>query len=220
MNIVGGIGLFAALANYRKAKQVYADAMERKETLEAAVETYNKDRDSKYDSAQSDEQNQDPNDELQGVLATTVLRIGNLVGTYCRAKITIVLTNTTNNTYMITSADAYARVFGSVVGMSEDNLKITTNLLLQPGEVKEIALGGGIAKIADEVAREQLIDAICAAAGKKLITSCPKLTLNGIETADIVFTWKAATGAGTEKRARYVNKPGTLRYCMEAYYPN
>ena len=220
MNIVGGIGLFAALANYRKAKQAYADAIERKETLEAAVETYNRDRDSKYDSAQSDEQYQDPNEELKGILATTVLRIGNLVGEYCRAKITIVLTNTTENSYIIKSAESFARVFGSVVGMNEDDLKITTNLLLQPGEVKEIALGGGIAKIADEVSRDQLRDAICAAAGKSLITSCPKLTLNGIETADIVFTWKAATGAGTEKSARYVNKPGTLRYCMEAFYPN
>lgn len=217
MSILGSIGLFAAIANYRKAKKTYDDAVERQETLQAAIDSYTQDRDSKYDALLEDTYS-DPNSPLQGVLATTILRIGNLVGKYCRIHVCVVLTNTTENTYSIMSTEAVTRVFGAIVSADEDQ-KAYSGYLLQPGETHEFYLPAAIGMIADEATRDELREAICTANGKSLITSCPKTTINGIETADIALEWRAANGAGSAKRARYVNKAGVLRYCGEAYYP-
>lgn len=215
MNFFGGIGFIAALKNYKTAKTDYEDAVDKKETLEAAILNYTQWRDKKFD--EMDDYNPNANNPLEGVLVTFIFRVGNLVGKYCRAKTSVVLTNTTSNNYSINRCEAMVRLFGVQMQYNKTQKK-NTNILLKSGETIEIDLPGGVAQIPEE-ARGRTRDAICDAAGKKLITSCPKISLNDIATADVRIFWRAMGGAGTSKTSRYVDVPGTLRYCMEAYYP-
>lgn len=216
MNILGGIGLIATFKRYKDAKKAYEEAIERKETIEAAISNYTNWREKKFDEIDAYDPN--ANYPLDGVLATFVFRVGNLVGKYCRAKTAIVLTNTSQNTYIIKSGSAVVRIFGAAVQYNKSQKKYI-NTYLRPNETITIDLPGGVAMLPEEV-RGRIRDAICDAAGKRLITSCPKLNLNGVATADIRFDWVAGSGAGSAKSSRYIDTPGTLRYCMEAYYPS
>ena len=217
MKLLNGIGIAAAVANYRKAKRKYEQAIEKQEALQAAIDTYTEARDSM--SSKSDDAYYNQNAPLQGILATTILRIGNLVPTINKIQMSVVLTNTTENAYTITKVEVQPRLFGTAIGTQEGvGLERELNTYLEPGETKEIQLSGANTVVQAET-KSQLKSAICTAAGKKLITSCPKLNVDGIESADIVFWWKAKSGAGSAKRARYVDMPGLLRYCGEAFYP-
>lgn len=220
MNFFGLIGTGAAFANYRKAKKEYDEVKEQQEVLQAAVTTYTQRRDMMFDDEEdSSYDTNNGNAPLDGVLATTILRIGNLVGQLCRVQVSVVLTNTTDKPYIITSAEAATRVFGAVIG-TQNEQSTKTNIRLEPGDTIEVVLPGTIAQV-DKSVYDKLISTICDSAGKALITSCPKLNINGIETADLAFTYTRggqASGVGTF-RARYINQPGTLRYCGEAFFP-
>ena len=80
----------------------------------------------------------------------------------------------------------------------------------------EISLPSGISALYNEDKKNingELRDLICDAAGKKLITSCPKISIDGGVTADIRVDW------GDDKVALSRGVKGVLRYCMEAFYP-
>ena len=217
MNIIGGIGLAAAIANYRKANKDYNEALERVETLQAAVDTYISQRDAKFDEINSGIQ-YDKNTQIPGVLCTSILRIGNLVGNYCRVRTSVVLTNTGSAHVTITSVDANVYACGTLIVSDTENKRVSY-FKLEPGETKEIELPGGIASV-DGPTMDAIKSAICETAGKRLITSCPKTNVSNIESAKIRLTWKAASGAGDEKTALYDEPNGVLRYCGEAYYPD
>ena len=93
---------------------------------------------------------------------------------------------------------------------------------IKPGMVMEIYLPHGVSAIIDPETGESkmgwLRDIICQACGKNLITSCPKVFIEDIETANIRLSWTEET-EGVEHTCILRNKPGTLRYCGEAYYP-
>lgn len=213
MNFIGLIGTGAAFLKMRKAKEAYERAIDRKDCLEAVVKTYVQQRDAQYDSALGDGQYVNQNEGLNGVLASTILRVGNLADArvFSRMQITVVLTNTSDKDYIIYSAEAAVRVFGKGYGGG----RRATSQVMKAGETVEIELPG--AKMNFDRAVK---NAICEAAGKKLITSCGRLQINGIETADIVFEYKPLSGAGSKLKARYVDVPGTLAYMMESYYPS
>ena len=216
MNILGGIGLAAAIANYRKANKDYNEALERVETLQAAVDTYISQRDAKFDELNSGIQF-DKNIEIPGVLCTSILRIGNLVGNYCRVRTSVVLTNTGSAHVTITSVEANVYACGTLIVSDTENKRVSY-FKVEPGETKEIELPGGIASV-DGATIDAIKSAICQTAGKRLITSCPKTNVSNIEQATVRLKWKAASGAGDEKEARYTHY-GVLRYCGEAYYPD
>ena len=94
----------------------------------------------------------------------------------------------------------------------EQSIKIGKWLL--PGETQGLEFEKGISAMADMGA---LRDAICEAAGKRLITSCPKISIEGLESACFKVSWRDESMDSTT--SFYTNdKPGVLRYMMEAYY--
>ena len=85
---------------------------------------------------------------------------------------------------------------------------------LQPGETHGCEFEKGISAMVDMGA---LRDAICKAAGKRLITSCPKISIEGLESACFKVSWRDESMDSTT--SFYTNnQPGVLRYMFEAYY--
>ena len=93
---------------------------------------------------------------------------------------------------------------------------------LEPGKSIDVYLPCGISTLTDpttgDIKMDYLRDLICAAAGKSLITSCPKISIDGAQTANIRFDWNTKE-EGVKHTCILRNKPGVLRYCGEAYYP-
>lgn len=207
MNLVGAIGTAAALANYRRAKADYEALKEQQDGLIAAIQTY---ENTKYDELEN--RISDPNNEIpSGMNTTTILRVGNLVGSFFRYEQSVVFINSSDKTYHIQSV----KVRCAVLGMDMGEAKIACNETVAPGAVVEIISGkkvlGGTGDFMSE-----LRDLICDAAGKKLITSCPKLSIKGAEEANIEIIY-TVDGENQEKKYWYNEKPGVLRYCGEAY---
>ena len=125
-------------------------------------------------------------------------------------------------------------IFNQILNPFEFSIQLNTGLikiinqvsygskLLAPGQSIEVYLPKGVSILLDEEAQESkmgyLRDLICAAAGKKLITSCPKTSIDGAQTANIRFDWNTKE-EGIKHTCILRNKPGVLRYCGEAYYP-
>lgn len=229
MNLVGAIGTAAAYANYRSAKAEYEALKEQRDGLLAVVAAYNN---TKYDEYVS-HQKVDNVDLMPGVLMSTQVRVGNLVGQLFRVQCSVVLINTSKETYRIHSvaADCFVLDYPIMVfkpGIKFNNISLDANAEhreqqkvvnkdLLPGETMEIFLPSGVTALVDEKTGNneigKLRDLICTAAGKKLITSCPKISIEGAETANILVSW------GDDKHAKSNGVPGVLRYCMEAFYP-
>ena len=223
MNLVGAIGTAAAYANYRSAKAEYEALKEQQDGLVAAVQTYNSSKYDEYINQQADSNNEIPD----GVKTTTILRVGNLVGSVFRVQPSVILSNTSNKTYYIRSVSA--RFFFQELpilihslkwdGFDFDFDKLSDSIIvdadLLPGQTREIQFEKGLSVLTKE-GMEQMRDLICNAAGKKLITSCPKLSIENVEKANIKVTY-TEDGENQAKTYFYNEKPGVLRYCGEAY---
>ena len=218
MGLLGGIGLMAAIANYNSAKKAYDAAVEKEQGLVDAVKMAIANRDQAYEDVTDGTVN--PNKPLDGVKASTILRIGNLANAraFQRAQAAVVLVNETENTYLIKSAEARCRINGIALTMATTQ-KRNLNAYLYPGKKLEIPLPGSKI-ILPNPPKDDLKTAICQACKRSLITSCWEINLNGIETADIAIEYTGKSGAGTAKRARYVDVDGVVRYMKENYYPN
>ena len=206
MTGLGLIGTAAAWLNYRKAKQEYEALKEQQEGLQAAVLSY---KTSKQDEIPVVEGK--PNDFPDGVEFNAILRVANLVGEYYYAKASIVMTNTGNKTYRIRTIWADCYFNGDIV--TGDTMD--TDAILAPGETKAFTFD----KILTKGEAAEMRDVICKAAGKKLITSCPKINIDGGIKSDIKFTW-SVDGDDTVKTAYVLQKSGVLRYCMELSLTN
>lgn len=219
MSLLSIIGTGAAFLNYRKAKAEYDALIDKKNALSAAIESYFKGQrydmmSEVYDATIKDNTVTYPD----GVKVSSILRVGNLVGKVMRAKISLVVTNTSANTYVISYPSVSCYILGVPVGLVDGNMPIEP-IELNPGQTIEISSKNSIAGFKDESMMSKLRDLICEEAGKSIITSCPKLNVSDVETADIYFEWakkgNTDTNAGT---ATWLGKPGVLRYCMEAFY--
>jgi hypothetical protein len=223
MNFVGAIGTVAALANYRKAKAEYEALKEQQDGLVAAIQTYNSSKYDEYINQQADSNNEIPD----GVETTTILRVGNLIGSVFRVQPSVILSNTSNRTYYIRSVSA--RFFFQELpilihslewdGFDFDFDKLSDSIIvdadLLPGQTREIQFEKGLSVLTKE-GMEQMRDLICNAAGKSLITSCPKLSIENVEKANIKVIY-TEDGENQPKTYFYNGKPGVLRYCGEAY---
>ena len=97
---------------------------------------------------------------------------------------------------------------------------VSVGKMLQPGETLEIGFPGGTTGIVNKNGQNnigELRQLVCDACGKKLITSCKSVSIEGVEKADIQILWGERQGIANEI-ARYIGLPGILRYMNEAYY--
>lgn len=207
----------AALLNYRKAKAEYETLKDQQETLRAAVAAYNYE---KYDDYESKHTPDYSSDAMDGVRLNVVERVGNLVGNHFRSQASVVLTNTSDNTYSITGAEVEVSVGEKYHFVHNVEQKTGCAVTLHPGETVEIALPASISQLISEdgeVHNGVLRDMVCTACGKKLVTSCYKVSIeNALKCAARVY-WKEA---GEEKEMRVLGlKTGILRYCGEAFFP-
>lgn len=242
-----GYGLIAAIPlfrNYKKAKAEYEALLEKQAGLQAAVASYNS---GKLDSYLAYMAKDEPDNIYpEGVFVTTVLRVGNLVGKLMRIHNALVFTNTSNNTYYIGECYADSKIgeypvivtdiskaienalnpFSFSTGVDSGNIKVVEQVgygvALEPGKSIDVYLPHGVSMLVDPTTGDGktgwLRDLICKAAGKSLITSCPKISIDGAITSDIRFEW-SVKGEGAKHDCILRNKPGVLRYCGEAYYP-
>lgn len=241
MNTLGVIGTGAALVNYREKKAVYDGLVDQRDALTAVYATYNQKGLFEQYKAQylEDEAEAKAEAELQkelalysdpenirpdGLKVTTVLRVANLVGKIFKARLSIVFTNLSDTAIDLRSAEfkLYIHIPGTdqvvtlpikTISNSDINKINLDAYKLQPGETKEfqsqVGLSGGITA--------ELRKIVCEAAGKKLITSCPKINILDVEYAAFRVTWMEKAVNGSTLRIFYTNdQPGVLRYCGEA----
>lgn len=227
------LGLFAigtAWLNYRNAKAEYEALEDKQQALQAAVDTYKMEkyedhdehRDQMYGKEEPNDRPEQSADEQ--FLVSTILRVGNLVGKYMRVHGEIVMTNLTNRPIFVNSAKVMWWIMGQRIQVIEGGLlngeqkceqSIQIGKWLQPGETQGWEFEKGISAMADMGA---LRDAICEAAGKRLITSCPKISIEGLESACFKVSWRDESMMNGTTSFYTNDKPGVLRYMMEAYY--
>ena len=225
MNVLSIVGTGAAWLNYRKAKREYEAVKEKHDALVAAVNTYNETKYNEYDASAPETKVQGFPD---GILVSSVLRVGNLVGKMFRAQASIVLSNTSDVPYYIGKVMAGCYIFDQVVTLYKLNLseqkgeelkqEVVVDKVIAPGETISVDMPKGITALTPE-GMDELRATICAANGKKLITSCPKTNIEtGCETADIKVDWDPASSGVYGNNTGYVlKKPGVLRYVGEAF---
>ena len=234
MTGVGLIGTAAAWLNLNKAKAEYEALVERREGLLSAVATYMSSRLNEYYKREAESLPDNSVDYMDGVEMTTILRVGNLVGKLFRVQTSVVLTNLSEKTYYIKDVEAECILYDAVPvwvfdlnftqtwnqkgGKDDIPQKVVVDKFLKPGETIEIKLPHGKSALPDEY-KERLVSDICNACNRKLITSCWKVSLEDIETADILITWANEDKKDNFKSLRTGMK-GILRYCMEAFYPS
>lgn len=218
MNPFSIIGTGVAFAHYKKAKEERDALIEQKEALLAAIKTY---KDKRWDMTETALETINDNSVSypNGLQVSSILRVGNLSGKVMRAKKSLVISNISSKTYVIVNPDLSCNVFDEVVGFTKDGLP-NEQITISSGQTIEISSKNSIAGFANTETLAKLRDYICEQSGKKYITSCGKISLDGIETADIKLSWQENKDITPDKWkvAAWLGKPGVLRYCMEAFY--
>ena len=222
MTGLGVIGTAAAWLNLRKAKAEYEALKEKQEGLQAVVESYNVNR---YDITK--DYDTKPNEMPDGVEYGAILRVANVVGKMFYAKVSLVLTNTSDKTYYIRYAEVdtffdklpiiihrldWDGIFPS--GSHQVPQSVLVDKQIKPGETLEIEFQKGLSALPAEN-MDALRELILTASGYKVITSIrqPLSIIDGI-TSDIKLGW--TTEYGNELKDGYtLGKIGVLRYCME-----
>lgn len=241
MALFGLIATGAALLNYRKAKEEHDAVQEKYDSIMGAVatmvDTYNAEKydvnDGSIEWARSHNIDEKPNDMPKDVFVSTTLRIANLVGKMMRVRTSVIIQNAGDKEIridaiyadcniqlgnqlipiLVYSADVLNHGGDSVPQKKEYKGWLLGNYcFIKPGETIEIQFEGGLSAVPDMGALREMI---CEAAGKKLITSCPKMNIEGGEKADIMIRWNYSGESGS-KVAYWMHKPGCLRYCGEA----
>lgn len=226
MATVGLIGTGLAYLNLKKAENEYNALVDQQDALIAALETMRAGKN--YE--EKDWEDPNPIDLMPGVSVTTILRVGNLVGQFFKAKASVVISNTGSRSYYVKSVTATCYVLDLPVapvdtqsGEAKDQTVIV-HKMIRPGEVMEIELPGGTTGLYAEDGTNrisELRELICNAAGKKLITSIwRKFNIEDAEKANVAIWWDSSENGTDPKKHVVMRKPGVLRYCMEAFYPN
>lgn len=230
-----GYGLIAVIPAYKQYKDAvdyYNYLVEHQEGIAAAVRMYNENKITDHNTNTKDELyliDEDENTFVPGMLFSSMLRVGNLVGNLFRAQSSVVFTNNGSKDVILYEIRLECTVLDCPVVMfdfkKKDNQvdqRIWYNKVIKSGETLEFVFPGGITSLArdEEIVTKELRQMICEAAGKKLITSCPKLNIDGGIKYDLKFDWAYADQGITYKRDCYTfGRPGVLRYCGEAFYP-
>ena len=222
MSILSYLAIGGAFANYRKAKKAYDEAKAEEQAALSAINLssdYEAKRDEQYEQLlQQGTTESDGNSRLQNVQVAAIIRVGNLVGSFFKANISLIFSNTSKTaSYNIFGIKAQGNILGEYLRGYEASTNVTINL--KAGESKEIELGGASTSL-DGATLDKLRNTICEACGKKLITSCQKINIQNIGYADVEFKYGSGTTYAGETRAAYRGIPCVVRYCGEAFYPN
>ncbi|MBO5369008.1 hypothetical protein J6A32_10365 [Methanocorpusculum sp.] len=252
MTGLGLIGTGAAFVNYQHAKSQYDTLAEKKAGLSSAIAAYNPvqkyldEQAAAYQQQVLDEQikelDRKANVYPEGLKWSVVLRVGNLVGKLFRAQPTLTMTNTGNTPIFIVDVNVECKLLDLPVllysfGKNPEQKPTVLHVgkWIHAGETMSIDFPKGISSSAEK--QGQLRDIICQQAGKKLITSCPKMNVEGDYCrADVRIVWnteepnyegqKASGESAHDYYQRYletcksgytVGAPAVLRYCGEAY---
>ena len=211
----------AAWLNLRKKQSKLNALIENRDALLAAINTFNR---KKGDQALDLANRVDDVQYMDGVLVTSIVRLANLVGKFCYVQQSVVLSNTGDQTYYIGLVNMHSFILAEKLpimiyypGLIKDNTELQSasmaqvNKYLNPGETLEIPMEVGITLFADEDGNNRNNDVrklICQAAGKSLITSCPKLNISNGIVANISIDWKSENGGDTQL---HNDVPGVLR---------
>ena len=215
---MAGLGLIAtgaAFLNFRKAKAEYDALIEQRDGLLAVIDTYNQHRLDPLVDAIDENETQFP----RGLQYSTLLRVANLVGKVMYVHTSVVLTNTSDQPIVLNYIAADCHLYDetlkviSISTQKEVAQEVVKLIELKAGEMIEVQLPMGVSGISD---MGRLRSDICAAAGKRLITSCPKLNIEGVESADIMIKWSKKESTTDVHTGVVKGKPGVLRYCGEA----
>lgn len=221
MNFISAIVTALAYMNLTNAKEEYAKAEEEVSLIEAAIKTYKDSQDNaKKNLEQTTQLQGEGNSPLSGVNVSFILRVGNLVGNKMTAAITLVVSNTTSDrTYSLSDFKAQPYISGMILNYKPEK---ENSIIIKPGETKEISLP--VQKNEYMLVGTGEMDAlrklICQNAGKRLITSCPKVTIDNVAYANVEFEYINTGYVGSTTRAIYRGISGVLRYCGEAYNPS
>ena len=234
MNTVGVIGTGAAFVNYRDKKAAYDALVEQHDVLNAVYATYNEKAlfekyTAEYDQiieevAEHDLANElnsierNQNNRPDGLKVTTLLRVANLVGNkFFKASNTFYFTNCGNEDIYVNYIEFQCNIINPETNkiqyipliINKSELKdLSINSTIKVGETKSFSTGTCYSGGSDEVLRK----IVCNACGKKLITSCPKISINNIELASFRVHW-----GKNGRDVFYTNdQPGVLRYVGEA----
>lgn len=255
-----GLGLAATAAaylNYQNAKRNYEQIEERSAGVNAVVNRYQQILDEWEEKKWED--NRDKSlDELNakrvrpdGLMVGVLVRVGNLVGKLLRTETTLTISNTSSKSYYIRRVQVDNKIWDVPFDVIDwkskqpfDTYK-EINQEIRPGQTIEIIFSKGIGSVFDmdgNMAMDKLRNTICEAAGKKLITSCPKINLDRLATSNVFVWWcdpkdqqdlykksqsivaeYGNTVAAWDKVlslyncGTWLNLPAVLRYCGEAY---
>lgn len=247
---MAGLGIIAtvgAFANLKRRKKELNELIEKRDGLMAAISAYNNSKYDAYIDKTTEDFDTKPTEKPEGVTATIMLRVANLFGRLMHARTSVFLTNTSDRSYYLWSVSAECKLYDEALsmyklnGLSADPVQQKVNFNkcyeLKPGEVLEIQMPKGITGISD---MEKLRSDICEVAGKRLITSCPKLNIEDFEflQCDFLIKWsdtdkqyifdeKATNPKDAldsmkknpdfeEKEWLSLKRKGILRYCGEA----
>ena len=213
-----GLGIAAtgvAYLNYRNAKREYEDLLEKRDGLLAVVKMFNKQNDEAYGEQFHDYIS---TKYPKGVKCSAILRTSYLVGKYFHCLTSVVISNFSDKTYEIgnVSANCWVQdipimVYDSITSGKEVTQNAAAYKKLMSGETLEIPITGGISAVPDMNALRGMV---CAACGKRLITSCGKVSIEDGIKVNIDYTWREE-GEKEWHTARYKQLNGVFRYCME-----
>ena len=207
--------------NYKRRLSEYAKYVDDEDTVlvKLAMNTYA----AQQEALRKQYENQtnfqgDNNSPLAGVCVSYILRVGMLVGKKMTIQPTLVLTNTTKDkTYYLSKFNAGFHIQNKSLNYVFENKN--QSVVLRPGQTETIQLDGvKNQELLGKEAMDDLRTLICSKNGKKLITSCPKTTIENETTGRVQFEYLGIAGAGAATTAKYYDVIGVLRYCGEAYY--
>ena len=220
-SMLTGTGVIAtgvAYLNYRNAKSDYEALLEKKDGLLAAVKQFNLSKDEDY-IEQKEKYYETYIESLypEKVKCTAVLRTSYLVGKMFHCLTSVYLTNLSNKTYEIGSVSADCWVQDTPIHVynfktrKEVAQTAGVNKKLNPAETMEIPITGGVSAVPDMNALRAMV---CAACGKRLITSCGKVDIADGIKVNITYKWREV-GETKWNTARFKQLNGTFRYCLE-----
>ena len=224
--LTGIVATGAAFVNYRNAKRDYEALVEKRDGLLSAVQMFNSGKDEVYIEQLQKEYAAQEISFPDDVKVTAILRTSYLVGSMFRCVASVVLTNLSDKSYEIGTVAADCFVLGTPILVKDFDRAISymsakeakdvpqsigANLTLQSGQTAEIPFKGGVSAVPDMGALRQFV---CDACGKRLITSCPIVSIEDVIKADILYKWREV-GEKEWHTAKYTQKNGIFRYCME-----
>lgn len=215
------IAVVLAVINYKRRASEYAKYVDDEDTVlvKLAMNTYA----AQQAALRKQYENQtnfqgDNNRPLSGVSVSYILRVGMLVGKKMTIQPTLVLTNITQDKqYILSDFKAGFYIQNRSLNYTFENNN--QSVLLNAGQTVTVQLEGLKNKqLLPEDAMDDLRSLICSKNGKKLITSCPKTTIENATRGRVEFQYTGKKSAGATTRAMYDDVIGVLRYCGEAYY--